>query len=413
MFNKILIIDDDITFSKTLMSSIEVDIHAEIKIINDYTNIDVDKLIDYDLYIIRLNDATTKNIKYLSNLDKLILVLTNQDTQEIRKEILSLNVTDYIITNTQSSHNMVSLIAKRIDNNAHKTILIVDDSKLALTQLSMILDTQNLNYIQCNNGQEAWEYLTKPNAKKIDLVVTDYEMPLMNGYELVQKIRSQFHLEELPILVISGTEDSFMISQFLKAGANDYINKPFIHEEFIARITNSLSLVSMFHKITNMAMTDYLTGINNRIYFYEAGANLLEIARRTQQTISIAMLDIDNFKKVNDTYGHEVGDKVLIHLTKTIKKALRRSDMFVRFGGEEFVVLLPNCPHKQALQVMNKVCQLVAKSKLKIKQDIELQITVSIGVSSQIETLDNMLEIADKYMYYAKNNGKNQVYSAE
>ena len=162
-----------------------------------------------------------------------------------------------------------------------------------------------------------------------------------------------------------------------------------------------------------MAMTDSLTGLNNRIYFYEAGVNTLEVSRRAQQPVAIAMLDIDDFKKVNDTYGHKIGDKALIHISNTIKKALRRSDIFVRFGGEEFVILLPNCPHKQAVNVMNKVCKLVQKSLLVINNEKTLSITISIGVTSEIDTIDNMLEIADKYMYIAKKNGKNRVYSQE
>jgi len=413
MFNKILIIDDNIAFTNALVASLKSNLDVSIDTVDDYTDIDLDTILKYDLYIIHLTDITKESISYLSNLDKLIIVLAEQDTQETRKEILSLNVTDYVIINTTSSHKIVSLIVKRLANNANKTILIVDDSKLSLMQISMILEMQNLNYIECANGQEAWEYLQKTNSEKIDLVVTDYEMPFMNGYELVQNIRTQYHLEELPVLVISATEDSFMIPKFLKAGANDYINKPFIYEEFIARITNALSLVDMFKKIKNMAMTDYLTGINNRVYFYEAGANTLEISRRAQQPVAIAMLDIDNFKKINDTYGHEVGDKALIHITNVVKQALRRSDIFVRFGGEEFVILLPNCSHEQAVLVMQKVCKLVAKSTLYIDEGIKLNITISIGVTSQIDTIDNMVELADKYMYHAKNNGKNQVYSQD
>lgn len=249
MFNKILLIENNISFANAVSSSLESTLNTTVDMIQDYSNINFQSIINYDLYIIRLDELTKETIKYLSNLERLILVLANEDTKETRKKILSLNITDYIITNSKASPQEISTISKNLDNNSHKTILAVDDSKLALIQISMILGTQNLNYIQCSNGEEAWEYLKKSNAKKIDLVVTDYEMPVMNGYELVKKIRTKFSLEELPVLVISGTEDSFMISKFLKAGANDYINKPFIHEEFIARITNSLSLASMFSKI--------------------------------------------------------------------------------------------------------------------------------------------------------------------
>lgn len=413
MFNKTLLIDEDSSFINTVSANIKSALSTFVDTIFDYSNINLDNITNYNLYIIRLNEQTKETIKYLSNLDKLILILTNEDTKETRKEILSLSVTDYIITNSKSSATTVTMIVKRLDNNSHKTVLIVDDSKLSLMQLSMVLETQNLNYVQCSNGQEALDYLRRPNSKKIDLVITDYEMPIMNGYELLQNIRKKFHLEELPVLVISGTEDHFMISKFLKAEANDYISKPFMHEEFIARVTNSLSLVSMFSEIKNMTMTDYLTGLNNRIYFYDVGVNTLEISRRAQQPVALAMIDIDDFKKINDTYGHEAGDKALIHIAKSIKKVLRRSDIFVRFGGEEFVILLPNCPHEQAVNIMNKVCKLIEKSILILNDTTKISMTVSIGITSEINTIDNMLEIADKYMYTAKKTGKNRVYSEE
>lgn len=289
----------------------------------------------------------------------------------------------------------------------------MDDSKLVLTQISILLDTQNIHYIQCSNGEEAWQHLQNPHSKPVDLVVTDYEMPIMNGYDLVKNIRTKYSFEELPVLVLSGTEDTYIISRFLKVGANDYITKPFINEEFLGRITNALLVVEMFTKIKSMAMTDHLTGLHNRVYFYAKGVKILENANRATQPSSIAMIDIDNFKSVNDTYGHEVGDQALIHVANTMNKALRRSDVLVRFGGEEFVILLPNCPHAQAMKVMQKLCDFVAKTPLDITTDTKLTITISIGLTSQIKNVDQMLETADKYMYTAKQNGKNRVHTEE
>jgi len=277
----------------------------------------------------------------------------------------------------------------------------------------MLLDSQNINHIQCHDGAEAWKYLQDPTSKKIDLVVSDYEMPQMNGYDLVKKIRSKYSFDELPVLILSGTENTYMICRFLKAGANDYIPKPFINEEFIGRVSNALTVVDMFNEIKNMAMTDQLTGLHNRMYFYDAGVKIYEGAKRANNPIAIAMIDIDNFKSINDTYGHEVGDQALKHVSKTIKKSLRRSDVFVRFGGEEFVILLPNTPHDQAMKVTKKVCSLVEKEHLTLDDGTTLTITISIGVTSEVVDIDKMLEKADHYMYTAKQNGKNRVYSEE
>ncbi|MDF1883534.1 diguanylate cyclase [Sulfurimonas sp. SAG-AH-194-C21] len=412
MFKKILIIDNDVLFNRKIQEKLQNSLHFSVTAIEDLdTNIEA--LFDYELYIIRLDDKTDDIIKELTDKDKFVILITQHDNKDIREKILSYHVSDYVVTNSSASVGFVYKIVQRLESNTRKTILTVDDSKLVLTQMAILLSSQNIHYVQCSDGAEAWEYLQNTNSKKIDLVITDYEMPNMNGYELVKNIRTTFSFEELPVLVVSGSEDTYMISRFLKVGANDYITKPFINEEFMGRITNALLIVEMFDKIKSMAMTDHLTGIHNRVYFYEAGIKILENANRAKQESAIAMIDIDNFKSVNDTYGHEAGDRALIHVANTIKKALRRSDVLVRFGGEEFVILLPNCPHKQAMKVMQKVCDYVAKSPCNIGDNTEITVTISIGVTSKIVAVDQMLETADKYMYEAKQSGKNRVVSQD
>ncbi|MDF1876697.1 diguanylate cyclase [Sulfurimonas sp. SAG-AH-194-L11] len=412
MFKKILIIDDDARFNFSLQKNIETSLETDVSAVKDLDE-KIEDLLEYDLYIIRLDDKTVDIITKLTDEDKFVILITKQDNKETREKILSYNVSDYVVTNSRASVDFVSKIVKRLYSNSKKTILIVDDSKLVLTQMSILLSSQNMHVVQCSDGEEAWKHLENSNSKKIDLVITDYEMPKLNGYELVKMIRAKYSFEELPLLVVSGSEDTYMISRFLKVGANDYITKPFINEEFMSRINNSLLIADMFKKIKGMAMTDQLTGLHNRLYFYEAGVKVLENASRAGQHSSIAMIDIDDFKSVNDTYGHEVGDKALIHIANTIKKVLRRSDIFVRFGGEEFVILLPNCPNKQAIKVMQKVCKSVAKTPLELNSDKNLRITISIGVTSILKDVDAMLETADKYMYEAKKSGKNRVVSKD
>lgn len=412
MFKNILIVNDDTPFNTNLKKSINHSIHSKVSIIK-YLDQPIENLLNYDLYIIRLDHKTDGIIQELTDNDKFVILITDYDNQNIREKILSYMVSDYVITNSEAAVGFVCKIVKRLLSNAEKTILIVDDSKLVLTQISILLSSQNLHCIQCLDGDEAWKYLNNTNAKKIDLVITDYEMPNMNGYELVKNIRTKYTFEELPVLIVSGSENTYMISRFLKVGANDYITKPSINEEFIGRINNSLLIAAMFTKIKNMAMTDQLTGLHNRLYFYEAGVTILNNANRAGQQSAIAMIDIDDFKSVNDIYGHEAGDKALIHIANTMKKALRRSDVLVRFGGEEFVILLPNCSHSQAIKVMQIIRKLVAISPCHIENDISLKITISIGVTSKPRDIHDMLETADQYMYQAKRSGKNRVFSQD
>ncbi|MDQ7042756.1 MAG: diguanylate cyclase [Sulfurimonas sp.] len=411
MFKKILIVDDT-RLNTSLQTSIENSHTSNVTLVKDLEE-KIEDLLSYDLCIIRLDDKTDELIKELTHNDKFVILMTQYDNKETREKILSYHTSDYVITNSRASVEFVCKIVNRLASNADKTILLVDDSKLVLTQISILLSLQNLKCVQCSNGEEAWQYINNTNSKKIDLIITDYEMPKMNGYDLVKNIRTKYTFEELPVLVVSGSDNTYMISRFLKVGANDYIPKPSINEEFIGRINNSLLIAGMFTKIKNMAMTDQLTGLHNRLYFYEAGVKIMHNITRAGQKSALAMIDIDNFKSVNDTYGHEAGDKALIHVAHTMKKALRRSDVLVRFGGEEFVILLPNCSHDQALKVMQKVCDLVASSPVYIGNDINLNITISIGVTSAVDDVDRMLETADKYMYEAKQTGKNRVVSQD
>ncbi len=250
MLKNTLIIDNDIRYVNNLKNKIEKNLNLTYKIHNDFNSIDTIEDIDaYDLYFIRLNTLTIPLIDKLSDEDKIIIVLTNKYDDKTRSIILSLGVSDYIITDNNSHGNIALNIVNRLINNSKLTVMLVDDSSLILNTLSIMLDTQNLNYIRCKNGQEAWEYLNKPDNKTIDLVISDYEMPNMNGYELTKRIRTKYSKEILPILILSGTEENSMIAKFLKAGVNDYIPKPFINEEFVNRVANTLTTLELNRKL--------------------------------------------------------------------------------------------------------------------------------------------------------------------
>ena len=412
MLKNILIIDDSFSYPSLLKNKLETNLNVNCQLIND-ADVTLNKIGNYAIYFIRLNDKNKNLIDKLIDDEKIVVLLTDYDDVETRKEIQISGASDYILTHKTSTGDVALTIARRLINNIKLTVMIVDDSPLILSTLAIILETQNLNYIKCKNGQEAWEYINNPDTTTIDLIITDYEMPIMDGYELIKLVRTQFPLEELPILVLSGTEDTSIIAKFLKNGANDYIPKPFINEEFIARISNSLNILEMFKKIRNMAMTDHLTGLHNRSYFYQAGEQLLAIEKRSYIPLSICMIDIDNFKSINDTYGHDTGDRALKYIANALKSNIRDSDIVIRFGGEEFIILLPNCPVNEAYRVINKMTKRIADSVFYLDNGDELRITISSGVTSKLGSLDSMVIEADKYMYIAKQSGKNQVYTQE
>ena len=249
MFKNTLIIDNDIRYVDILKHKLTSNLNLNCTIINDLNSIDnKEDTSAYDVFFIRYSAKTKSLIDKLSDDDEKVIILTNKYDENTRNEILSLGVSDYIITDNNSKGDIALSIIKRLFNNGNLTVMIVDDSSLILNTLSILLDTQNLNYVRCKNGQEAWSHLSNPESKSIDLVISDYEMPNMDGYELTKRIRSKYKKDELPILMLSGTEESSMIAKFLKAGVNDYIPKPFINEEFINRVSNTLTLLELLRK---------------------------------------------------------------------------------------------------------------------------------------------------------------------
>jgi len=194
-------------------------------------------------------------------------------------------------------------------------------------------------------------------------------------------------------------------------GASDYMAKPIVPEEFYCRVTHNVNSVGYVREIKKSAATDYLTQTHNRMSLFEVGGMLYAHSQRESHLIAVAMIDADHFKQINDTYGHDIGDKVLVSLAATLKGNLRKSDMIARFGGEEFVCLAAVSKESEAMVLFEKMRLAVEANELEIG-DKKISITVSIGVTTNPgKTFNDMIKKADKAVYQAKNNGRNQVVS--
>lgn len=266
----------------------------------------------------------------------------------------------------------------------------------------------NLNVIMASNGKEALEII-KNSEKTFSLVLTDYHMPIMDGMELTFRLREIYDKDELGIIALSSNTTLEIATEFLKIGANDFINKPYLETEVVTRINSNLDLIDLFKKTKDMANKDFLTGLYNRRYFFESGDSILKKSIRAKKNLALAMFDIDKFKNINDTYGHEVGDMAICEVGKIIDKYLRQSDLVARFGGEEFCILIDNISYKDSKSLFEKI-RLAFENNVITINNIELKFTVSIGVFYGLnENLEEMIKIADEGLYYCKNNGRNQV----
>ncbi len=292
-------------------------------------------------------------------------------------------------------------------------ILVVDDAKENIRVLSSLL-REHGQVAFALDGETALE---KASQLAPDLILLDIEMPGMDGMEVLRRLRADERTQSIPVIFVTGRNEDDDEEAGLKLGAIDYITKPFKPTIVQARVQNQLllrhyarSLEKANIQLELLANTDPLTGARNRRYFMAQLKTEFGRVVRYQRPCSVLMLDIDHFKSVNDTYGHDAGDEALIAFHQTVLGALRKQDVLARMGGEEFAVLVPETPADRAM--------VVAEHILKAVRDIEIQtdggsfrFTTSIGVSpleSPMPSYDTALKNADQALYTAKQGGRDQ-----
>jgi diguanylate cyclase (GGDEF)-like protein len=335
------------------------------------------------------------------------IVLTALINDDIRDQIMSHDILDYIIK--EGPHSMVQLTdtIRRFVRNRKIKVLVVDDSGVGRKIIRKSLEKQNFLVIESANGQDALlELRAKPDIR---LVITDYHMSAMDGFELTGEIRKQFSMGEIGIIGVSAIGNPVLSAKFLKTGANDFVSKPYHEEEFLWRIHQNIELLESMRKLKEAAVTDYLTGLYNRRYFYDMAGKLFENAKRKNLQIFIGMIDIDNFKSINDTYGHDAGDQVIQHVAEVLQRSFRSSDIVARYGGEEFVVLVVNMALERDLIHFEGLRKAVEKTPVKTRAG-DINVTVSIGVTTRLSaSLDDMINVSDNQLYKAKEAGRNKV----
>ncbi len=309
-----------------------------------------------------------------------------------------------------------------------KKLLIVDDSPSTRNALHQILEKSGFfsSIVEAENGAKALDILLKD---QVDFVISDVNMPTLDGFKLLSAIRDQPKYHDLPVIFLTVRKDSLDKIKGLESGANDYIIKPFDPEELLARVNNLIRMKDLQDqlekqnkdleiinkKLEELSVTDGLTGLHNRRYFIERLGSEFSRSKRHKLSISLILLDLDHFKSINDTYGHQKGDDVLIKVSDILKQNCRVHDILARFGGEEFIISLCQTGPEGAMIVAERIRKAVEEYQFIYTRAPDFNTTISAGISSypniKIANIDDLIRIADAYLYEAKRQGRNRIVS--
>jgi diguanylate cyclase (GGDEF)-like protein len=301
-------------------------------------------------------------------------------------------------------------------------ILVAEDSQTSRRLLKVHLMAKGHEVVEAEDGLTAWEAWRR---ERFRMVITDWMMPNLAGPDLIQRIRSEPQQGYTYTIIVTALDEKSHVVEGLEAGADDYLSKPFHSEELMARVAIGERILQLEDHLREarqqmefLAMHDSLTGLLNRRAIQEQAEAELKRAARASSLVSVLLIDLDHFKSVNDCYGHAIGDQALRMFAEILVECIRSYDQAGRWGGEEFLCVLPGTTLNDARVVAERVRVAVADATLPLPEGSDLKMTVSIGVAgasgaSGMIVLDKLIQAADSAMYRAKDEGRNRICLAE
>ena len=296
------------------------------------------------------------------------------------------------------------------------TVAVVDDDNAIRRLVRLFLTRAGYIVLEYTTGREARERMP---SEEWDLAILDRRLPDMDGVLLCQELKANPALRSRYIIMLTGEDEQADKIEGLELGADDYITKPFQAPELLARIRAGKRIVDLQKELMDknrrlelLSITDGLTKLHNHRYFQDELARAFEESARYERPLSLAMIDIDFFKKVNDTYGHAAGDDILKSVAALYRESVRATDLVARYGGEEFAVMMPETNLDEAVSFAEKIRSMIESTPMETQAG-PLHVTVSLGLASvpnsKIHTPKELIVAADKALYRAKRNGRNQV----
>ena len=408
--NKILLIEDSMMISRALSANIRKELNVEVD--SAYTLADAKaRLASNHDYFAALVDLTLPDAPDGEALDEVLqwhipaIVMTASFSEEKRDELLERGLVDYIIKDSKTSFNYVVSLLRRLYLNQFISVLVVEDSFTGMQFVTKQLRRWLLTVHEAADGAEALAILNK--HPEIRMILADYHMPVMNGMELVKALREKKDKEELAIIGISAINEKSLSARFIKYGANDFLTKPFAPEELQCRINHNLETLELLAKLRETTYRDYLTQLFNRRYLFEKAEKQFRAAKSAGHPITMGVMDIDHFKRINDAHGHHAGDTVLRTISALFSEHFPDCITF-RLGGEEFGLIMLNIPFEVALTRIEQFRQDLKDTPMDLGHPV--YITASFGVTDELtEQLEEMLQAADRLLYLAKQQGRDQI----
>ncbi len=410
---RVLIVEDSPTISRTLSTLLVKEYHYDVLLAESYEECHeiLDSQAD-DIAVavagLVLPDACHGEvIDLIQSVAVPVIVLTGRIDEKTRRQVFGKQVVDYILKENKHSVEYGAALVHRIIRNRSTKVMVVDDSPSFRRHLVELLRQLVLQTFAARDGVEALEILER--HPDIQLALVDYHMPRMDGLEFTKTVRESYAKDRLSIIVLSGEEATDTPSRMLKSGANDFIRKPFSREEFYLRIHSNLEIQELFRGIREKAQNDVLTGLFNRRHFFELAPEKHRDAVNDGEKLALAAIDIDFFKRINDNFGHDIGDVAISSLGKMLKTVLPEDAIPARLGGEEFSVLM-SYSHRDALVAFFEDFRRQIAEQVIPTPTEPVQYTISIGLELEPgDSLEDMLKRADAKLYRAKREGRNRV----
>ncbi len=341
-----------------------------------------------------------------------VVVLTASEGDFFKHKALDEGAFDYLKKPFKSGE-LLDYLRKFFEGTINKgVVLVVEDSKVQNHTISHQLKLKHIKPISAFSGEEALSILLK--GEKVDTILLDINLPGASGVEVAKALKGDSRFKNIPIIGItaaSGEEKIGIMKEAFNAGIDDFITKPYVIVELYARIMVNIKRHRLLERLIEENELDYLTKLYNRRTFFRFFKHLAALSKRENTKLSVAMFDIDFFKRVNDTYGHNGGDLVLKGVSKILKNSIRESDILGRIGGEEFCLALPNTDMQGAAMLVDKIRQSIEDSTIDV-DDRDAKLTISAGVSMVVSKEDayEAIKRADEALYKAKEQGRNRVY---